>query len=140
MSHATITPQQQFAHEGLLHIQSLNKTPMTARQAVEACRKISDEHTFIANEHQGIHLSSYGEVSSTCEYVLAVFHGMTLVFRSATKDGFESALKEVEAYLHPCPTFKDVEPDPDRFANSEEKDEFDSISSDHEEESSDEDE
>lgn len=124
MQPTTITPDQQFAYEGLLHIQSLNKTKMTARQAVVACRKLSDKHTFIANEHQGIHLSSYGEVSDTHEYTLAIFDEMKLVSRHVSTDGFEKLLEEVETFLHPLPTLKDVEPDPDRFANDEERHEF----------------
>jgi hypothetical protein len=140
MPHYTNTPKQRFAHERLLHIQRINKTPMTPRQAVVACRQLSDKHTFIANEHQGIHLSSYGEVSDTSEYIIAVFDGMNLVSRHASKEGFESLIEEVKAFLHPLQTLKQEDPDPDRFANDEERHEFESSDSDDKDCESDEDE
>jgi len=140
MPHNFITPQPSFVFEGLLHHHAINKTPMTARQAVVACRQLSDKHTFIANEHQGIHLSSYGEVSNTSEYTLAIFDEMKLVSRHVSKDGFENLIEEVTTFLHPLPTLKQEDPDPDRFANDEERHEFESSDSDDQDCESDEDE
>lgn len=111
MQPTSITQAEQFAHEGLLHIQSINKTPMTARQAVEACHKLTKHHTFIASEQTLIG-------SRSCS--IAVFDdrlyieppcgppnlpgGDTGMIHHITSDvGFEELVKQVEQWAAAYP-------------------------------------
>jgi hypothetical protein len=134
------TPPQDFAHEGLLHIHGINKTPMTPRQAVDACLQFSKRHTFIANERTGRHISTFGAHSLVSDYSISVFDGMEHIGFYTNKTGFEELVQQVESLLFPPPTLKlDEEPDPGRFADDAERHEFETVSSD-DQESGDEDE
>lgn len=114
MPHDTITPQQQFAHEGLLHIQSINKPAMIPRQAVEACRQFSDNHTFIANHQCGLHVSSFdGSTSFMNSYTISIFNGVVLVEQFGNLLGFEKLVESVERYFFPFRKREDN--DEDRF-------------------------
>jgi hypothetical protein len=99
MPHNDITPQQQFAHEGLLHIQSLNKPPMTPRQAVDACREFSDHHTFIANEQTGWHISTHGNPALVSNYSISIFSGMDHIGNYTNKAGFEELVHRIQDLL-----------------------------------------
>ena len=72
---------------------------MTAKQALNACEKISANHGFIVTERQHLCRHIDGSNTNSPEFSICIFYRGDMAERFASKSGFKDLIPQVKTFL-----------------------------------------
>lgn len=72
---------------------------MTAKQALKACEKHSDKHSYIVTEQQHLCRHMDGSSTNSPDFSICIFYCGDTIERFASKSGFKDLIPQVKAFL-----------------------------------------